>query len=162
MERDEKIKLLMEKAKISHEEAVELLEKCNWDVIDSIIYLEKKSKEEANREENRKEKSAGIGAIIGRTVKFIVKAICKGNENHFEVRKEDKKPIKISLTISAILLIIGFWPVTILLVVGLFLGYKYSITGPNVNVNKVNDILDKASQSADNIKSDFKESSKEC
>ena len=162
MERDEKIKLLMEKAKISHEEAVELLEKCNWDVIDSIIYLEKKSKEEANREENRKEKSAGTGAIIGRTVKFIVKAICKGNENHFEVRKEDKKPIKISLTISAILLIIGFWPVTILLVVGLFLGYKYSITGPNVNVNKVNDILDKASQSADNIKSDFKESSKEC
>ena len=162
MERDEKIKLLMEKAKISHEEAVEVLEKCNWDVIDSIIYLEKKSKEEANREENRKEKSAGIGAIIGRTVKFIVKAICKGNENHFEVRKEDKKPIKISLTISAILLIIGFWPVTILLVVGLFLGYKYSITGPNVNVNKVNDILDKASQSADNIKSDFKESSKEC
>ncbi len=169
MERDEKIKVLMEKAKISQEEAEEVLEKCNWDVIDSIIYIERKAKEEKRQEETKEEpkgqyhqeKSAGFGEIIGRIAKFIGRAIGKGNVNYLEIRKEGKRPIRISLTISAILLIVGFWFFTILAVIGLFLGYKYSIVGPNVKGDKVNDILGKASESADNIKSDFKEGNKE-
>jgi len=174
MERDEMIKILMEKAGVSHEEAEEAIQKCNFYLLDSVIYLERKRKAENNetntiievaeerKEENQKKKSGGIGEVIGRMFKFIGKAIGKGNENNFEIRKEGKKPIKISLTISILLLIIAFWPVAILLIVGLFSGYKYSITGPNVNINKVNDILDKASESADNIKDDFKEGYKGC
>lgn len=181
MERNEMIKVLMEKANVSHEEAEEVLQKCNWDVIDSIVYLERKRKvensetstiievavesEEENKKENDKnykKKCGGIGEVIGRMIKFIGKAIGKGNENYFEIRRENKKPIKISLTISAFLLIIAFWPVAILLLVGLFFGYKYSITGPDINTNKVNDFLDKASESADNIKDDFKEGYKGC
>jgi hypothetical protein len=172
MERDEMIKVLMEKAKVSHEEAEEALQNNDWDLLDSIIYLERKGKIENNeaatiievegenkkeKKEKSKNKSGGVGEIIGRIFKFIGKAIKKGNENHFEIKKEEEKPIKISLTISVLLLIIGFWPVLILLVVGLFLGYKYSISGPNINVDTVNDILEKASESADNIKGDFKE-----
>jgi len=181
MERDEMIKVLMEKAKVSYEEAEKVLQECDWDLLDSIIYLERQGKVENNEantvievaveskeenkkenEENHKKKSGGIGEIIGRVFKFMGKVISKGNENYFEVRKESKKPIKISLTISTLLLIIGFWPVAILLVVGLFLGYRYSITGPDINTNKVNDIFDKASESADNIKDDFKEGYKDC
>jgi hypothetical protein len=174
MERDEMIKILMEKAGVNHEEAEEAMQKCNFDLLDAIIYLERSKKAENNetntiievveerKEENTKRKSGGIGEVIGRIFKFIGKAIGKGNENNFEIRKEGKKTIKISLTISVLLLIIAFWPVAILLIVGLFSGYKYSITGPNVNINKVNDILDKASESADNIKDDFKEGYKGC
>jgi hypothetical protein len=181
MERDEMIKVLMEKAKVSHEEAEEALQECDWDLLDSIIYLERKGKVENNetntiiemaeesKEENKKEseekhrmKSGGIGEVIGRIFKFMGKVISKGNENYFEIRKESKRPIKISLTISTILLIAAFWPVAVLLVIGLFLGYKYSITGPDINTDKVNDILDKASESADNIKDDFKEGYKGC
>ena len=176
MERNEMIEVLMEKVKVSREEAEEALQQCDFDILDSIIYLERQGKVKNNEtniiieapkegnEENKKEskekhkmKSGGIGEIIGRIFKFMGKVISKGNENYFEMRKEDKKPIKISLTISTLLLIIGFWPVAILLVIGMFLGYKYSITGPDINTDKVNDILDKASESADNIKNDFKE-----
>lgn len=172
MERNEMIKVLMEKAKVSHEEAEEALQECDFDLLDSIIYLERKGKVENNEtntiievdEENKKEsdgnqkkKCGGIGEVIGRIIKFIGKVIDKGNKNDFEISKESKKPIKISLTISALLLIVAFWPVVVLLVVGLFSGYKYSITGPDINTNKVNDILNKASESADNIKDDFKE-----
>ena len=181
MERDEMIKVLMEKAKVSYEEAEKVLQECDFDLLDSIIYLERQGKVENNEantvievaveskeenkkenEENHKKKSGGIGEIIGRVFKFMGKVISKGNENYFEARKESKKPINISLTISALLLIIGFWPVAILLVVGLFLGYRYSITGPDINTDKVNDIFDKASESADNIKDDFKEGYKDC
>ena len=174
MEREEMIKILMEKANVSHEEAEEVLEKCNWDVLDSIIYLERNKKSDNNEtntiievvedskenEETHKNKNCGIGEIIGRIFKFIKKAVRKGNENYFEITKDDTKPIRISLTISVILLLIAFWPVGIMLVVGLLFGYKYSITGPDTN-NKVNDILDKASETASNIKNDFKESYKE-
>ena len=177
MERNEMIEVLMEKAKVSHEEAEDALQKNDWDLLDSIIYLERKGKVENNEtntiievaegskkesNENHKKKRGGIGEVIGRIIKFLGKAIDKGNKNNFEIRKESKKPIEISLTISALLLIIAFWPVAILLLVGLFFGYKYSITGPDINNDKVNDILDKVSESAENIKDDFKEGYKDC
>lgn len=44
MERNEMIEIIIEKANITREEAIEVLEKCNWDIIDSIIYLEKNGK----------------------------------------------------------------------------------------------------------------------
>lgn len=48
MERDEMIKKLMEKAHVTYEEAQEVLERCNWDLLDSIIYLERSGKVENN------------------------------------------------------------------------------------------------------------------
>ena len=120
MERNEMIEVLMEKTKVSYEEAEEALQKCDWDLLDSIIYLERKGKlennetttiievEQENKEKNNKKddnKSGGLGEVIGRILKFIGKIISKGNKNHFEIRKENEKPIRISLTISVLLLI---------------------------------------------------------
>ena len=48
MERNEMIKKLMEKAYVTNEEAQEVLEKCNWDLLDAIIYLERNGKVENN------------------------------------------------------------------------------------------------------------------
>ena len=174
MGKNEMIEILMEKADISHEEAQEILEKCNWDLYESVSYLEKigkiKNKEtatiiEVKQEEQKKNKEkknheetfGGIGEIIGRIFKFIGKFVKKGNENFFEVRKENEKTIRISLTISAILLIFLFVPSMVLLIVGLFCGYKYSIAGPNIKCDGVNSVFEEVSKSADNIKKDFKE-----
>lgn len=176
MERNEMIQILMGKVNVSNEEAIEALENCDWDLLDAIIYLERKGKVENNetttiievqsenqKEENKKghkshdEKCGGIGEIVGRVFRFIGKVLKKGNENYFEIRKENEKPIRISLTISVLLLIFLFIPSAILLVVGLFCGYKYSVVGPHINYEGVNDIFDKVSESADTIKKDFKE-----
>ena len=168
------IEILMGKANISRIEAEEALKKCDWDLLDAIFYLERMGKfedrktttiieveeKDNDRKENHKkeeDKSGGVGEIVGRIFRFIGKIIKKGNENYFEIRKENEKPIKVSLTISALLLVLFFWAVGILLIVGLFCGYRYSISGPNMNCNGVNDILGKVSESADNIKKDFKE-----
>ncbi|MDV4149599.1 DUF4342 domain-containing protein [Clostridium sp. AL.422] len=174
MERKEMIEILMGKAHISHKEAEEALEKCDWDLLDAIFYLERmgkfenkntttiievKEKDDSKKEKNKKheEKCGGFGEVIGRMFKFIGKVIKKGNENYFEIRKENEKTIKIPVTISILLLVFLFWPVAALLVIGLFCGYKYSISGPNVKCDGVNDVLEKVSESADNIKKDFKE-----
>lgn len=168
------IEILMGKTNISRTEAEEALEKCDWDLLDAIFYLERmgkfenrntttiievKEKNNDKKESHKKneDKSYGVGEIVGRIFKFIGKIIKKGNENYFEIRKENEKPIKVSLTISALLLVIFFWAVGILLVVGLFCGYRYSISGPNMNCNGVNGVLEKVSESANNIKKDFKE-----
>lgn len=176
MERNEMIEILMGKVNVSKEEATESLENCDWDLLDAIIYLERKGKVENNetttiievqsedqKEEKKKgnknhdEKCGGIGEIVGRVFRFIGKVLKKGNENYFEIRKENEKPIRISLTISVLLLIFLFIPSAILLVVGLFCGYKYSVVGPHINYEGVNDIFEKVSESADTIKKDFKE-----
>lgn len=173
MERNEMIEVLMGKANVSREEAQEVLEICNWDLLDSVIYLERRGKVENNetttiievkaeeqekKEENKKheEKFGGIGEVIGRMFKFLGKFIRKGNENFFEVRKESEKPIRISLTISLLLLIFLSVPSIVLLIVGLFCGYKYSIGGLNMKCDGVNDVFEKVSESADTIKKDFK------
>lgn len=175
MERNEMIESIMAKANITREEAIEVLEKCNWNIVDSIIYLEKSGKvksngtttitevkeEEQDKKENSKkceEKYGGIGEIIGRIFKFIGKFIRKGNDNFFQIRKENEKPIRVSLTISILLLVFLSVPTIVLLVIGLFCGYKYSLAGPHINYDEVNNVFEKASESADTIKKDFKES----
>ena len=174
MERNEMIEILIGKANVSREEAQEVLEKCNWDLLDSIIYLERRGKvennegptiievkeEEQEKKENNKkhdEKFGGIGEAIGRIFKFVGRFIKKGNNHFFEVRKENEKPIRISLTISILLLIFLSVPSIVLLIAGLFCGYKYSISGSNVNYDGVNNIFEEVSKSADTIKKDFKE-----
>ena len=173
MERNEMIKKLMEKAYVTNEEAQEVLEKCNWDLLDAIIYLERSRKVENNdtttiieikeeyqkKEDNTKKKEenyGGIGEVIGRIFKGLGKVIAKGNKNYFEIKKDNEKPIRISLTISIILLILFMPPTVVLLIIGLFCGYKYSVGGPNMNCDGVNDVFEKVSESADTIKKDFK------
>lgn len=174
MERNEMVEVLMKKANVSHEEAEKALEECDWDLLDAVIYLERKGKTEnneavtivevkeedqnrSNNSNNNNEKCGGVGAIIGRIFKFIGKVIKKGNNIFFEIKKDEEKPIKISLTVSALLLVFLFAPCMILLVVGLFCGYRYSITSDKSSYAGVNNVFDKASKSADNIKKDFKE-----
>ncbi|HHD2752842.1 TPA: DUF4342 domain-containing protein [Clostridium perfringens] len=169
MERNEMINTLVRKANISQEEAQEVLEKCNWDLLDAIVYLERRGKVENNevtaltvvevKEDKKKqdEKYGGIGEIIGRMFKFIGKFIRKANKNFFEIRKDNEKPIRISLTISILFLIFLSVPTIVLLIIGLFCGYKYSISGSDFNYDGVNNVFEEVSKSADHIKKDFKE-----
>ena len=102
MERDEMIKKLIKKAHVTYEEAQEVLEKCNWDLLDAIIYLERSGKVENNdtttiievkeeyqkKDDNTKknhENYGGIGEIIGRIFKGLGKIIAKGNKIYFEI-----------------------------------------------------------------------------
>ena len=172
MERNEMIEVLMGKAHVTREEAEQALKNCNYDLLDSIVYLERRGKVENNetttiievqeekkeegKEKKHEESFGGIGEVIGRIFKFIGKVFKKGNENFFEIRKDNDKPIRISLTISILLLILFMPPTLILLVIGLFCGYKYSLSGKKVNYEGVNSIFEEVSKSADTIKKDFK------
>jgi len=177
MERNEMIEILIEKTKVTREEAVEALEKTDWDLLEAIIYLERNAKVENTEttkiievkaegqyqgdNNSNKESYGGLGTILGRIARGIAKFIRKANTNFFEIRKDNERPIRIPLIIAALLLIFLSVPTVILLIVGLFCGYKYSLSGPNINCAKVNDVFKKVSETADNVKRDFKESYEE-
>ncbi|SHH68927.1 hypothetical protein SAMN02745196_01042 [Clostridium collagenovorans DSM 3089] len=172
MERNEMIQVLMSKVNVSYEEAQVALEICNWDMLEAVLYLERSGKvpneevttmvkvPENNNDYKQNSKNnehfGGIGEILGRMFKFAGKILKKGNDNYFEVRKENEKPIRVSVTISVILLVFLAIPTSILLVAGLFCGYKYSIVGENINYDGVNSVFEEVSKSADSIKKDFK------
>ena len=109
-----------------------------------------------SKERHSEDKHYGIGKIVGKIFKLIGKIIKKGNENYFEIKKENEDSIRISLTISVLLLMFLSLPTIVLLVVGLFCGYQYSLTGSTNNYNKVNEVFGKATEAADNFKEDFK------
>lgn len=73
MERNEMIKILMEKTKVSYEEAEAVLQECDFDLLDAIIYLERQGKVENN----------GANTIIEVAV-----------DNNEENEKENEKIIK--------------------------------------------------------------------
>lgn len=175
MDKKEKIEVLMKKVNISYEEAEKALEECNWDVLDAVLKIEREGKvendevtaivevkQEEQKEEKKEESFGGVGELIGRMFKFLGKFIKKGNENYFEIRKNNEKPIRISLTISVLLLVFLSVPAIVLLIVGLFCGYKYSLAGKKVNYDGVNTVFEEVSKSADSVKKDFKKGYEGC
>lgn len=166
MEKDEMIKMVMQKTGTNEKDAESALERTGWNVIDAVIYIERRKNpkssdidiaaEDKDKKSNE-EKSRGIGAIIAMIFRFIGRVIKAGNEHFFEINKENEKPIKISLTVFVVLFIFLSIPMIILLIIGLFCEYKYSISSTKGSYDGINNIFNNASKSAEDIKKDFKE-----
>lgn len=106
-------------------------------------------------EKGDKKKCSGLKMIISKIFKFAGKLIKKGNRNYLNIVKNGSDPIRINLTITVILFIAAFWAIFILLAAGLFLGYRYSLDGPDFKKDSFNDCLGKAADAAEDIKNDF-------
>lgn len=172
MDKNEVIRILMEKAKITREEAERILNKCDWDLLKAIEYLENQGKiknestnvivevtnnnsENENNQSDNKE-YGGFTTVIGRIFRFIGRTIKKINKIDFEIKNEKDKPIKLPLTVVILLTLLLFVPTIILLTLGMFCDYRYSISYKGKNYNKVNNILDKIYKFMQSIKNDFK------
>lgn len=173
MDHFEKVEKLKEKAGVSYEEAKAALEACNWDMLDAIVFLEKKGK--VNGPENTSystqyeepehfeqassqytENSTSFGGLIKRFLQWCGNVIKKGNEHYFDIERKGEHIVSIPITILVILVIITFWAVAVLLIVGLFFGFRYRFRGPDFKPDTINNVMDKASKTAENIKNDIK------
>jgi hypothetical protein len=85
--------------------------------------------------------------------RFCAKLIRKGNMNSFEISKNDESWITLPVTVLVLLLIVAFWITIPLLIVGLFFGFRYRFTGPDLGENPVNGAMDSAAHMADDLKS---------
>lgn len=174
MEQLEKVEKIREKTGVTYEEAKAALEANNWDVLDAIVYLEAQgkvkgpdmttysTKSEVSEEfqiaaQNYEDSSSkmSFGEMLDKFLGWCKKIIKKGCENSFEVHREQKHILSLPVIVFVLLLICAFWPVVLLLIIGLFCGFKYSFSGEmDKNIN-LNDACDKASEVCENIKNDF-------
>jgi len=137
----ELIEMLREKARVSYEEAKEALEKCNGDIVDALIYLEKQDKIKPPPKESG---AAGFWAGLKRLVK-------KCHATRLVISKNNENIVDLPLTVMIVITVIAP-PITIAgLLVALFTGYKIRIKGPSGDNLKINQTLDQASSAASKV-----------
>lgn len=179
MDNLEKIEKLREKSEISYEEAREILKKCDGDLLDAIIFLEKQGKIKTDSQEEphgesksssdapknpkeiaesyknyeyeKQKNEKGVFNTIISALKIIIK---KGCENKFIIKRHGTFIMDIPVLLLIILLIIMFWLILILSVVGLFFGFRYSFSGPDLGCDKVNNVMEKAAKAAEDLKAE--------
>lgn len=176
----EKLKLvnkLSEKTNISYEEAKTVLENNNWDILDSILYLEENGivkkpsvsifytnearhseriKETRNDEENKYKTNNSVEGIFEAICKFI--DIC--NNIFVEIKSKEKSFLRIPLTVVIILSFFMFWIIIPLIVIGLFFDIEFYVYSNNVNTNNANRILNQISKNVKIIKEKLKKGDK--
>ena len=164
----EQVKKLKEHADISYEEAREVLERANGDLLEAVILLEKEQRiappkeggyyrsDEVRNEQPEEMKKAGntrrekekadrisFGEVLGDFFRWAGKIIHKGNVNSLHVDKDGENLMVIPLTLLALLVIFAFWVVIPVAILGLVLGYRYRFQGKDFEQTTVNQTVDK-------------------
>ena len=184
----ELVEKLVNKTGLSYTEARNALERANGDILEALIQLEAEgrvsggktaqystnasnnesteNKEFRNSKEckGQKEKSKA-GENFKKTTKSIGEwlkdVFDKGNTNNIEMFRNGEKKIGMPVTAFVLLLIFCFWIIIPLMIVGLFLGCRYHFSGPQLGKQSVNNAMDKATDLADNIKSEIMNTAKD-
>ena len=137
----ELIEQLKEKANISYAEAKEALEKCNGDLLDALINLEKENKIKAAPKDS---KTSGFWATVKKWVK-------KSNETRLIISKDTETVINLSLTIVILLTIFATPIVFIALLAALFTKHKFRLEKSGCDEMKINLTFDNISTAASKI-----------
>jgi len=87
---------------------------------------------------------------------FLRVVFDKGNKNCLVMHKNNEKKIELPITAFVVLLVFCFWVVIPLMIVALFFGCRFSFSGNELGKDSVNSAMGKATDIADNIKSEFK------
>jgi hypothetical protein len=166
----EQVKKLKEHADITFEEAKEVLERANGDLLEAVIILERENRIQSpkaggyyhstdegknKQEEQKKERPRGrekdkadrisFEEVLGDFSRWAGKMFHKGNVNNLQVEKDGKNIVAIPITLLVILLIAAFWVVIPVAVLGLVLGYRYRLQGADFDKTKANETMDKVS-----------------
>ena len=178
MTRLEMVEKIREKTGVTYEEAREALEKANWDMLDAVVTIEKEHpakpaaetvKEEKTEEvkatkvfKNARRVSASeIGDKVAGVLKWIGNIIRKGECNHLEVIRKEETVMELSMVTLLLLFLVNWWIPAILIVAGLFTGYKFRVTGKGAAGRIVNTVSEKASAAADEIISKISDEAEE-
>ncbi|MDF2545258.1 MAG: hypothetical protein K0R93_156 [Anaerosolibacter sp.] len=137
----ERIDLLRERANVSYQDAKDALEKCNDDIVEALVYLEKESKLRPER------KSKCEGKFMA-TVKDILR---KGNETKFIIKKDDENIINLPVTAAVLIGIVATPVLVIGLPVALLTKHKIKIEKEDGGDLQINKVLDKVSNAVDDM-----------
>jgi len=140
----EQIDELRKRTNASYGDAKKALEECNGDIVEALIYLEKEKK-------IKPEETEGVDHLSN-FIKAVKKIVKKGNETKFIIRKKDSNVLTLPVTIVVIITVIAPYITVFGLILALLTGHRIKFQGKNGEDMKVNETLDKVSDSLVNIK----------
>lgn len=144
----EQIEMLKERANVSYAEAKEVLEKCNADVLEALIYLEGESKVKPPKTEYG---CCNVGTTTKGFLKTAGNLIKKGNEIKFVVKKAEKNIVDLPLNLVLITTIL-VPPVTITgVVLALVTNHRIAFSKPDGGDMAINKTLDKISDAVSSV-----------
>lgn len=161
MERIEMVEKLRNTANISYEEASNTLERANWDLLGAFILLEQEgtilqSGAYTTRAMGDEPMDDGDkGSWHQRFFAGAANILRVGNANSFVVTKNEEAVLVLSTTVFFLLLLLAFWGMIPIMVVGLFLGYRYSFRGAEFGKDSVNNVMNIVGDTAASIKNEF-------
>lgn len=184
MERIEMVEKVCEKANVTMEEAKAALERNNWDLLDTMVELERQGRtgqmnmegakastertyrqeyEQVNPTASRGE--SGNGTSTGKEVlqkiwDKLVELFHKSLRNSFVVSKKEEVLVRFPVLILVLLALGAFWLTLIILIAGLFLDLRYSFQGRDLGSDSINDTMSKATDFAQELVREVKEGQK--
>ncbi|GAA0093997.1 ubiquitin [Clostridium perfringens] len=176
----EKLKLvdkLKNKANISYEEAKDVLEKRNWDMLEAMLYLEahgkvekpslsifytnesKESYNENGEEVNLKKDTNENNFENKNSFEGVFEAICKAidtcNNIFIEIIRNSRVILKIPFTVLIVLLFFAFWIVIPLMIIALFFNMEFLVSSKKIDVDKINKVFKETSKVVKDVKGKF-------
>ncbi len=171
-EKLDRVEKVMTKSGVNYESANSALKACDWDILESLIYLEKLGKiengftsyyntDEGNKSQyvtiyddyTVKRNKEGQSQSFWDGVKRIIK---KGCDTFFDIDKKGERIMSVPVIVLVLALALAFWITLPLLIVGLFLDCRYSFRGIEKTSIDLNDVCNKASNLAGDIKTNVK------
>lgn len=148
----EMIEILRDRAHVTYEEAKEALEKCDNDVVEALIYLEKQKK--IKTPPNTSSAQTGFWATIRKLIKTC-------NITKLIISKDGNIIVNLPLTIVIIITIIMAPLVVVGLLAALFTGHKIRLEKPGSAELKINKTLDDISAAAVKVSEQVSDAIKE-
>jgi DNA-directed RNA polymerase subunit F len=147
--RMENIDELRRRTNVSYEVAKDALEKCNDDLLEAIVYLEKQSMVKPNAAAENKES-------LWDKFKKLVR---KGNNTRLIISKKQVNILSIPVTLAVVITVIAPYVTFFGLLVALFTGHRIRFEGKDIQCSKVNKMMDKVADSVDCAKKKLSEDS---
>ena len=160
----EQVERLREKADVSYARAKQALEYSGGNLLDALIYLEEQgdiprpegayystrsqtppAQEAREKAEPQpaggKEKEAGRGGLL-RRVRYVLL------DNELEIWRKDRPVTALPVLILLLLVIVAYYIVLPLLILGLFVGFRYRFSGPDLERESINSVMGSVADTA--------------
>ena len=167
---DIKSRMLLPKEK--DEEAKDALEACDWDLLDAMVWLEKRGKVKGPTKESfttsyeeqdqyvsvkdkvQEQEESGSDSFFKKLGHFCKILFQKSLDNSFYVNRREEEIFHVPVW-ALVLLLLFFWKILIpVMIVALFFECRYSFKGKD-NLDGVNKAMDKAGDLADKVKDEY-------
>ena len=154
----EQVERLREKADVSYAQAKEALEYSGGNLLDALIYLEEQGaipRAKGAYYTTRGESAASAPESGTADLPVVVPEEKRERpkpglflriryallDNELEIWRKGQPVTSLPVLILILLLVFAFWATVPLLILGLFLGFRYRFSGPDLERDSINDVM---------------------